>query len=31
MIRWDPVAETIIGDEPANRMLTRAMRAPYEL
>ena len=30
-IRWDPQAETIVGDEAAARRLTRAMRAPWHL
>ena len=28
-IRWDPVAERVIGDEEADRMLVRPMRSPY--
>lgn len=28
---WDPKAETIVGNEPARRMLTRTPRAPYRL
>ena len=28
-IRWDPVAETIVGDDTAARMLRRAVRAPW--
>ena len=30
-IKWDPKKETIIGDEAASRMLTRALRAPWKL
>ena len=30
-IGWDPVKETIIGDEQATRMMTRAMRPPWAL
>ncbi len=30
-IKWDPVKETIVGDEAAARMLTRAMRAPWTI
>ena len=30
-IKWDPKKQTIIGDEKASRMLTRAMRAPWKL
>lgn len=30
-IRWDPVAEQIIGDPVASRMLDRPRRAPYSL
>jgi len=30
-IRWDPEKETIIGDDAAARMLTRAMRAPWRI
>ncbi|HOX38144.1 MAG TPA: Gfo/Idh/MocA family oxidoreductase [Candidatus Brocadiia bacterium] len=30
-IRWDPVKETILGDEEASRMLNRAMRSPWRL
>jgi hypothetical protein len=30
-INWDPVKEEIIGDDKASRMLTRAMREPWQL
>jgi hypothetical protein len=30
-IRWDPQAETIVGDEAAARMMHRAMREPWTL
>jgi predicted dehydrogenase len=30
-LRWDPVSETFANDEQANRMLSRAMRAPWHL
>ena len=30
-IRWDPKAETIVGDPEAARRLTRAMRSPWHL
>jgi len=30
-ITWDPAKEEIISDEDASRMLTRAMRAPWQL
>ncbi len=30
-IRWDPEAETIPGDSQAERMLTRALRAPWQV
>ena len=30
-LRWDPVKECFLNDEPANRMLARAMRAPWSL
>ena len=30
-IKWDPKTETIIGDEAASRMLSRAMRPPWKL
>ena len=28
-LKWDPVKETFIGDEAANRYLSRPMRAPW--
>lgn len=28
-LQWDPVRERFVGDDAANRMLTRAMRAPW--
>lgn len=28
-LRWDPAAERVIGDDEANRMLSRPMRRPY--
>jgi hypothetical protein len=28
-MKFDPVKERFIGDDDANRLLTRAMRAPY--
>jgi predicted dehydrogenase len=30
-IKWDPKAETIVGDEQASRMTRRALRAPWRL
>jgi hypothetical protein len=30
-IRWDPVKETIVGDEQATRMMTRALRPPWRI
>ncbi len=30
-IKWDPDTETIIGDPGAERLLSRAYRAPYQL
>ena len=30
-IRWDPVQETIVGDEVACHMMSRPMRAPWQL
>ena len=30
-IRWDPKAETILGDDAARRMTTRPMRSPWRL
>ena len=30
-IKWDPVKETIVGDQAAARMLTRTMRPPWSL
>jgi predicted dehydrogenase len=30
-LRWDPVKEVFIGDEPANRKLSRPMRSPWRV
>ena len=30
-LRWDPDAERFVGDAGANRRLTRAMRAPWQV
>jgi hypothetical protein len=30
-LRWDPAKEEFVGDEMANRLRSRAMRAPWSL
>jgi hypothetical protein len=30
-LRWDPVKEVFVGDDEANRMLDRPMRAPWRI
>ncbi|MHC4353511.1 MAG: hypothetical protein ACYS0H_12440, partial [Planctomycetota bacterium] len=30
-LRWDPTAESFIGDEAANRLLMRSKRAPWHI
>ena len=30
-LKWDPVRETFLGDETANRLRSRAMREPWRL
>jgi hypothetical protein len=30
-IQWDPVAERVVGDEEANRLVDVPMRAPWHL
>ncbi|MCH2376609.1 MAG: hypothetical protein MK538_20670 [Planctomycetes bacterium] len=30
-LNWDPVAERVIGDEEANRLLANPVRAPWKI
>jgi hypothetical protein len=30
-LKWDPVKEEFIGDDEANRLRSRAMRAPWQV
>jgi hypothetical protein len=30
-LKWDPVAEQFVGDEEANRLMTLAKRAPWNV
>jgi hypothetical protein len=30
-LQWDPVREQFVGDEAANRLLSRALRAPWRM